>query len=154
MTKTTAKIAAGTGIMVKGTPNAAFTIGVTSDAATLEDDNQLVGLPNGGTVAAGEYNFVFAWETGDVSTAGFYYVDSAAPTLPAGKAYLNSEGVNGAKLSIVIDDTPSQEETDGIKSVQGSGFTVNGEAYNLSGQRVGKDYKGIVIVNGKKLLRK
>ncbi|MBQ4352437.1 MAG: hypothetical protein II758_02540, partial [Prevotella sp.] len=44
--------------------------------------------------------------------------------------------------------------TDGIKSVQGSGFTVNGEAYNLAGQRVGKDYKGIVIVNGKKVLVK
>ena len=44
--------------------------------------------------------------------------------------------------------------TDGIKSVQGSRFTVNGEAYNLAGQRVGKDYKGIVIVNGKKVLVK
>ncbi len=154
MTKTTAKIAAGTGIMIKGTAGDTFTISTTSDAATLEADNQLVGLPNGGTVAADEYNFVFAWETGDVSTAGFYYVDIAAPTLPAGKAYLNSEGVHGAKLNIVIDDTPSQEETDGIKSVQGSRFTVNGEAYNLAGQRVGKDYKGIVIVNGKKMLNK
>ena len=154
MTKTTAKIAAGTGIMIKGNAGETFTISTTTDAATLEADNQLVGLPNGGTVAANAYNFVFAWETGDVSTAGFYYVDIAAPTLPAGKAYLNSEGVNGAKLSIVIDDTPSQEETDGIKSVQGSRFTVNGEAYNLAGQKVGANYKGIVIVNGKKVIRK
>ena len=154
MTKTTAKIAAGTGIMIKGNAGDTFTISTTTDAATLEADNQLVGLPNGGTVAANAYNFVFAWETGNVSTAGFYYVDSAAPTLPAGKAYLNSESVNGAKLNIVIDDTPSQEETDGIKSVQSSGFTVNGEAYNLSGQRVGADYKGLVIINGKKVIRK
>ena len=155
MTKTTAKIAAGTGIMIKGAPNAEFTIGVTSDSPTLEDDNQLVGLPNGGTVAANEYNFVFAWKTDDVSTAGFYYVDIAAPTLPAGKAYLNSEGVNGAKLSIVIDDTPSQEETDGIRSIENSELRIeNSDYYNLAGQRVGKDYKGIVIVNGKKYMRK
>ena len=155
MTKTTAKIAAGTGIMIKGAPNAEFTIGVTSDSPTLEDDNQLVGLPNGGTVAANEYNFVFAWKTDDVSTAGFYYVDIAAPTLPAGKAYLNSEGVNGAKLSIVIDDTPSQEETDGIRSIENSELRIeNSDYYNLAGQKVGADYKGIVIVNGKKIVRK
>ncbi len=30
----------------------------------------------------------------------------------------------------------------------------DGPAYNLSGQRVGNDYKGIVIINGRKVLRK
>lgn len=30
----------------------------------------------------------------------------------------------------------------------------SGIAYNIAGQRVGKDYKGIVIVDGKKILRK
>jgi hypothetical protein len=30
----------------------------------------------------------------------------------------------------------------------------NSDYYNLAGQRVGKDYKGIVIVNGKKVLVK
>ena len=32
--------------------------------------------------------------------------------------------------------------------------TLNGKAYNLQGIQVGEDYKGIVIVNGKKFLRK
>ena len=154
LTETSAKVAAGTGLMIKGTAGETFTIGVTSDAATLTRDNLLVGLPNGGKVAKDDYNYVFAWTTGSVSTAGFWYVNDAEPTLGAGKAYLHSVGSNGAKLSIVIDDTPSQEETDGIKSVQGSRFTVNGEAYNLAGQKVGADYKGIVIVNGKKIVRK
>ncbi len=154
LTETSAKVAAGTGLMIKGTEGEPFTIGVTSDAATLTRDNLLVGLPNGGTVAANDYNYVFAWTTGSVSTAGFWYVNDAEPTLGAGKAYLHSVGSNGAKLNIVIGETPSQEETDGIKSVQGSRFTVNGEAYNLAGQKVGADYKGIVIVNGKKVIRK
>ena len=30
----------------------------------------------------------------------------------------------------------------------------NGVIYNLSGQKVGKDYKGIVIMNGKKFMQK
>lgn len=40
-----------------------------------------------------------------------------------------------------------------INGVQASQPTDN-KAYNLAGQRVGDDYKGIVIVNGKKYLRK
>lgn len=31
---------------------------------------------------------------------------------------------------------------------------VNGVAYNLQGQRVSPDYRGIIIVNGKKILKK
>ena len=30
----------------------------------------------------------------------------------------------------------------------------DGVAYNLAGQRVGKDYKGVVIINGKKVVRR
>ena len=64
-------------------------------------------------------------------------------------------GAGSYKISVTKDMKMTvTAATDGIKSVQGSGFTVNGEAYNLSGQRVGKDYKGIVIVNGKKVLVK
>ena len=63
---------------------------------------------------------------------------------------LKDDAVNAASFNLDMGDG----ETDGIKSVQGSGFTVNGEAYNLSGQRVGKDYKGIVIKKGKKIVVK
>ena len=45
-----------------------------------------------------------------------------------------------------------QRET-GIESVHSSQFTVHSDAYNLAGQRVGKDAKGLVIVNGKKVIR-
>ena len=30
----------------------------------------------------------------------------------------------------------------------------DGVMYNLAGQKVGKDYKGVVIVNGKKVMMK
>lgn len=153
LTETSAKVAAGEGLMIKGTAGETFSISTTTDAATLTRPNFLVGLPNGGTVAKNADNYVYAW-TSEENSAGFYFVNDFEPTLGAGKAYLHAEGMTPAKLNIIIDDTPSQEETDGIKSVQGSEFMVNGEAYNLSGQRVGNDYKGIVIVNGKKYLRK
>lgn len=44
--------------------------------------------------------------------------------------------------------------TTGITNVKGDGTNVNAPAYNLAGQRVGKDYKGVVIQNGKKCIRK
>ena len=156
MSSTDAIVPAGTGLMINGSAGETFTINTTtSDAATPIGDNLLVGLPNGGTVAKGANNYVFAWLNGNVSTAGFYFVNDAEPALGAGKAYLHTTTPLSGKLNIIIDDSTSQEEeTDGIKSVQGSRFMVNGETYNLSGQRVGADYKGIVIVNGKKYLRK
>lgn len=46
-------------------------------------------------------------------------------------------------------------ETDGIRSIEnGELRSENYDYYNLAGQKVGKDYKGIVIVNGKKVLVK
>ena len=47
------------------------------------------------------------------------------------------------------------EESTGITNAETeSGTTANNIAYNIAGMRVGKDYKGIVIVNGKKYIRK
>ncbi len=78
--------------------------------------------------------------------------ENAASYIKGFRAYfrLKGDAVNAASFNLDM----GNGETDGIKSVQGSGFTVNGEAYNLAGQRVGKDYKGIVIVKGKKIVVK
>ncbi len=47
------------------------------------------------------------------------------------------------------------DETTGINTIANSKQPIaNSQVYNLAGQRVGKDYKGIVIVNGKKYIRK
>ena len=42
----------------------------------------------------------------------------------------------------------------GISSVKNDSESKNGRVFNLAGQQVGNDYKGIVIVNGKKMIRK
>lgn len=42
----------------------------------------------------------------------------------------------------------------GIAAVKAANKVANNVMYNLAGQKVGKDYKGIVIVNGKKMLNK
>jgi len=64
-------------------------------------------------------------------------------------AYYNGNG-NGTYEIYPIESpvTTAINEVNAVKTVS------DGKAYNLSGQRVGNDYKGIVIVNGKKMIRK
>lgn len=52
--------------------------------------------------------------------------------------------------SIYYDDTA----TTGIEGIKTNDKTNDGAIYNLSGQRVSSDYKGVVIINNKKYIRK
>ena len=46
------------------------------------------------------------------------------------------------------------EGTSGIAAVKSANKVAGNQMYNLAGQKVGKDYKGIVIMNGKKFMNK
>lgn len=68
------------------------------------------------------------------------------------KAYadLKELGLTNSKLDIVFDG-----EATGIRTINQDNESLNSEViYNLKGQRVGKSYKGIVIINGEKYLNK
>jgi len=145
-------VAAETGLMIKGTANATFTIDVTDASVTFAEENLLVGLPTGGTVAvAGSgYNYVFGWS--DPADPGFYKVNATSAVLGSGKAYLHTTAEladPGAKLGLVFDG-----ETTGIESAGKPQTTTNREVYNLAGQRVAQPTKGLYIVNGKKVVIK
>lgn len=71
-------------------------------------------------------------------------------TLAKGKAYLIPTSPSGF-LTFVIGD---EDETTTINAVDAAGMDDDTPVYNLAGQKVGKDYKGVVIVNGKKVIRK
>lgn len=47
-----------------------------------------------------------------------------------------------------------KESSTGISSASASSVKADGKMYNLSGQQVDENYKGVVIVNGKKYLNK
>lgn len=80
---------------------------------------------------------------------GFYQVATGV-TIPANKAYLEINASTSAKYySIGIGGN-----TTGIQVIQQNSVKADGIMYSLSGQRVGKDYKGIVICNGKKMIKK
>ncbi len=147
-------VAAETGLMIKGTADATFTINTTTSDATLSMSNLMEGLPNGGTVAYGDGNYVFGWPTASETPAndcGFYYVNSSAAKLGIGKAYLHVESASSARLSLFIDD---DDTTTGIDDTL-NGQTANGKlVYDLQGRKVAKPTKGMYIVDGKKVVIK
>ena len=69
--------------------------------------------------------------------------------IKAFRAYIKANTPAAAKqLNLVIDD-----QTTGLKlnTVNGN---IEGETYNIAGQRVANSYKGLVIKNGKKIIKK
>lgn len=152
LTSTTATVPAGEGLMIKGTAGETFTIGVAAGGTAI--NGNLLKAGDGTEVAAstaGAYHYVFGYKKPDdvVTEYGFYNL--ADPTIvPAGKAYLETALVAGARsLCIVFDD-----ETTGIENFTPALPEGEGAVYNLRGQRVAQPTKGLYIVNGKKVIIK
>ncbi len=137
------KVPADTPVLLKGEGTKTATV---IASATAPSKNLL--NVSDGTVKGDDTNiYVLANKTQGV---GFYLWDKTAAAIPAGKVYLDLSNAGGAKGIEFI--SFENAETDGIKAV--STKVENGVRYNLAGQKVGADYKGIVIVNGKKMLNK
>jgi len=148
MTKVTGAVPAGTGLVLKQVGEA--TTVLIPSCATPTDDvstNLLVATTTETTPPVGSY--VLA---GTSETLGWYRIGNVQPTLAAGKAYLSVPApVTSAKsLNIVWGE---DSETTGIATIS-TEQTINGAAYNLAGQRVNANAKGLVIMNGKKLFNK
>ena len=103
-----------------------------------------------GELEGGVYKFYALTVSNDV--LGFYYMAEN------GAAFINREH----KAYLVIPDEGTGTDTnflslfenDGISQVMASTEDAEKPAYNLAGQRVGDNYRGVVIVNGMKHIRK
>ena len=114
------------------------------------DGNLLVagtGIENGITKVDGKTRYVLGIEEGK---ATFLKIVDTPATVPTNKAYLEFDGdVPAPVLNLGFDG----DDKTGINMVKGEGFKVNGEFYNLNGQRVAQPTKGLYIVNGKKIIK-
>ncbi len=141
----TEAVAAGTGLILSGTAGT-YSIPVVASGSDISATNKLKGAVTATTLDDGSFYILQSGQFHLVTGAA----DEAARTVPAGKAYLLKSDVVGApSLNLVFDG-----KTTGINTVKGSEFMVNGEFYNLNGQRVVAPTKGLYIVNGKKVIVK
>ena len=134
---------ANTPVILKATAGT-YGLNVVASASEVTGNKLLV---SDGTVTGGDGIYALA-SKGDPAVVGFYKVKSTV-TIPAGKCYLNTNTSAPEFLGFDFNG-----ETTGINMVHGSEFKVNGEIYNLAGQRVAQPTKGLYIVNGKKVVIK
>ena len=147
-------VPAETGLLLKG-DKATYYIPVSVETPTANVTGNLLQ-----STAKAEYTVTgnesgTAYVFGSLNEVVGFYKAAVNKTIGVDKSWLlvplgtgNSKDVEF--LSFVFGDEES--ETTGIKAV--STKVENGVRYNLAGQKVGADYKGIVIVNGKKVIIK
>ncbi len=144
-TEITEAVAAGTGLLLKGTASTTYAIPTATSGTTyafsFEDTgNLLVGVTEDTVLEA---------ETGLILVGGTFYLNSAG-TIPAGRAYIGDPANGARELKIVFGD----DVTTGIERVAGAQSAAKDVYYNVAGQRVGQPTKGLYIVNGKKVVIK
>ena len=152
-------VPANTGVMLASTTAGAHYLTLTSGGTSNLGANNMLKASGDAGISAAEMTETdtkfYRLTMHNGVTLGFYWgaTDGAAFALAANKAYLAVPDAEAAKLSGF---TFGEEETTDISQME---KMRNGEnektlVYNLAGQRVGKDYKGIVVVNGKKYVNK
>ena len=140
-------VQAGTGVVLKGTPNTPYDIPVTSSSTGKGD---LLGA----YLTATAYNAFDGYDLYMLALNGegkVQFTKATSGEIAAGKAFLKLTSAPGARsLKAVFDD----DETTGITSVSGTKASANDLYFDLQGRRVAQPTKGLYIVNGKKIIVK
>ena len=148
--KSDGAVAAGTGLVLKGVAGT-YNIPIAATGSAI-DGNLLVGCTTA-TTAYGSTKYVLYEADGVAKFCNLSnYTVSKPMNIPAGKSYLDASTAGVKVLNIIFDDTAT-----GIAEIaDGGGLKDDDNAvlYNTAGQVVTKDYKGIVIKNGKKFFNK
>ncbi|MBO7580755.1 MAG: hypothetical protein J6T38_04445 [Bacteroidaceae bacterium] len=144
------KLPAGTPVFIQGKPNTQYYV-CGSIVNKITKNNLLVPVLFDTTL--NEYSKAFFLGTKD-GQPGLYKVDSDI-VIPAGKCYLDARFTSLELLGrIRMDDIIDDEDPSGIETIGVAADDADGAVrYNLAGQKVGDDYKGVVIrKDGKKYL--
>lgn len=136
-------VAAGKAVILKGKGN--YILEASSKTATVTK----TGLETSDGTKKGATNIYCLANKNNI--VGFYQVASTVQ-IPKNKAYL--EIATPASTLAKYYSIGIGGNTTGIQAIQQNSVKADGIMYSLSGQRVGKDYKGIVICNGKKMIKK
>lgn len=138
-------VPAGKAVLVQGDASKEYELTPAEEAADATFTTDL--KASDGTVTAAD-DKVYAFGTLN-GKSGFKLVTDGIK-IPAKKGYLELTGMNAAKPTFFAFDGIGT----GISHIEADAALENAAMYNLAGQRVDKSYKGVVIVNGKKMLRK
>ncbi|MBR0489291.1 MAG: hypothetical protein IJJ68_03695 [Prevotella sp.] len=129
-----------------------YTFTVATTSTTVDADNLLKGTDTEVTVNATGYKYYKLSLNNAGNAVGFFFdnADGSVINNGAHKAYLRLATGGNARDFYLFNN-----ETTGISNVNANdNFDANAPMFNLAGQKVNNSYKGVVIVNGKKMLNK
>ena len=140
-------VPAGVAVLLKGTAN--------KDYRLTKAETWVWAEPSGLTMSDGTATSTGAatlYALATVNDLTAFYPVKKDSKIPAKRCYLE---VNGTSQKAAFYSLGTNfGETTGISSVENKVEKADAPVYNLAGQLVGKDYKGLVIKNGKKFVIK
>ena len=143
-----AKVPAKTGVILVAAAGD-YTARVALDAEAVETNLLINTADEAYKAKADEKNIV--WTLGRTTTDKVAFTTADDIEVPQGSAYLRF----AAEIPYIYINEADVPKLDGINGVSANGaLDLNAPMYDLSGQKVGKEYKGIVIQKGKKYSKK
>lgn len=136
-------VPAGTAIVVKGAEGAHNDISTVAYVAPVT-----TALKVSATATAYDSEYTYYYLGQENGQVGFRPLAEGG-SIAAGKCFFKIAATGSARFMTIA----TEGETTGISAVENSKKN-NAVVYNLAGQRVAPNAKGIVIVNGKKMLNK
>lgn len=135
----TGTVAAGTGVLLKGTASSSINIPVSLSGSDISATNKLVGITSATAVAADTY----------YGLSGNVFKKVSEGTVPAGKALLPASEVSSAReYTFVFEGDETTSITENLE------LRTENAVYDLQGRKVTKPVKGgLYIVNGKKVIK-
>lgn len=139
-------VPAGVPVLLKGTADKEYALDKAEGGDPVYTDLKM----SDGTATSTDAATLYALSTVDGVTA-FYPVKKNSK-IPAKRCYLEVKSTSPKAAFYSLGTNFG--ETTGISSVENKEEKADAPVYNLAGQLVGKDYKGLVIKNGKKFVIK
>ena len=141
-------VKANTPVIVKASAAGTYYIN-ESNVTGAGEAGSLSGTATALTVGSNTY-YTLGHKDGDANAEiGFYKFSGT--TIPANKAYIDGATVSGAPKFLSIE---GDGNTTGIHDTMIDNADVDAPMFNIAGQRVGNNAKGLVIKNGKKYMLK
>lgn len=139
-------VPAGKAVLLQGEVGKEFTLTPATESADNTFDTDLI-TSDGTVTTKGDLYYAFSDKVGN--KPGFKLVVNGI-TIPAKRGYLKLKDASAAKFF----SFDGGDGTTGIGNIEQNLIHANATIHNLAGQRVSKDYKGVIIVNGKKMVNK
>lgn len=139
-------------VVLKGAANTDYTLTESFEDGEVDNANELYGSEEGGSVGDPVANYVYYMLSAKNGVVGFYWgaPNGAAFEIGAHKAYLKID--KDLAANIVGFDLGDLTAIESLTAVEPA--NAGAAVYNMNGQKVNGAYKGVVIVNGKKEIRK